>query len=93
MIFLIRPDSLSWKFVFVTKFACVNRAPKFSAVNLLNSGETICLSCLWSVIFFSVLLTFGSYSVFFNRFLTVGIFFSTEVNEEVVAKPLILGKI
>ena len=43
--------------------------------------------------FFFSFINFWIVVSFFNRLLTVGIFFSTEVNEEVVAKPLILGKI
>ena len=48
------------------------------------------LSWLWSVIFFSTLLTFVSQSVFLTRLLTLGILFSTAVNAEVGVKPLIL---
>ena len=75
----------------LTKSACANLASKFSFVNLLYSGVVIYLSCLWSVIFFSISLTFVSYSVFLTKLLALGILFSTAVNTEVVAKLLILG--
>ena len=64
VIFLLRLDSLLSKSVFITKFACANLAAKFSAVSLLNSGVVMYLSCLSSVIFFSISLTFAPYSVF-----------------------------
>ena len=43
MFLLMLTSSLS-KSVFVTKFACVILAEKFSAVNLLNPGVVIYLS-------------------------------------------------
>ena len=46
VIFLLRPESLASKSVFVTKFTWDNLAVKFSAVSLLNSGVVIYLSCL-----------------------------------------------
>ena len=91
LIFSLRFPSLSSKSVFVNKFAYANLAAKFSAVNILNSGVVIYLSWLWSVILFSISLTFASWSVFLTRLLTLGILFSTAVNVEIVAKPLIFG--
>ena len=41
--------------------------------------------------FFSISLTFTSYSVFLTKLLTLGILFSAAVNAEVVAKSLIFG--
>ena len=83
--------SLWSKCDFVNKFAFANLAEIFPAVNLLNSGVVIYLSCFWSIIFFKISLTFVSWSVFFIRLLTSGTLFSTAVNAEVVAKSLILG--
>ena len=79
------------KSVFVTKSACTNLASKFSFVSLLNSGVVIYLSWFWSVISFSISLTFVSTSVSLTKLLTLEILFSRAVNAEVVAKPLILG--
>ena len=90
--FLLGLDKFASKSVFVTKFASADLAAKFSPVNLLNSGVVIYLSSLWSVIFFSISLTFFVIVSFFTRILTLGILFSTAVNTDVVAKPpLILG--
>ena len=88
MIFLLRLFSLSWKSVFVIKFACFNLAGTSSAVSLLNSGVVIYLSWLWSLISFSMLLNFGLQAVFLTRLLTSGILFWTAVNPVFVAKPL-----
>ena len=44
VIFLLRLHSFALKSVFVTKFACVNLAAKFSVVNLSNLGVVIYLS-------------------------------------------------
>ena len=88
MIFLLRLFSLSWKSVFVIKFACFNLAGTSSAVSLLNSGVVIYLSWLWSLIFFSMLLNFGLQAVFLTRLLTSGILFWTAVNPVFVAKAL-----
>ena len=79
------------KSVFVTKFDCTNYVAKFSAVNLLNFGVVIYLSCLWLVIFFSSSLIFVTKSVFLTKLLTLGILFPTAVNAEVVNKWLILA--
>ena len=90
--FSLRLDSLALKSVFVIKFACANVAAKFSAVSLLNSGVVIYFSWLCSVIFFSISLIFVLESVFFlTKLLTLGYLFSTAVNAEFVAKPLILS--
>ena len=87
----MRLFNLVSKSIFVTKFTFANLAAKSSAINLLNSGLVIYLSWLWSVSFFSVLLTFVVESVFFTKLLILRISFSTAVNAAFVAKPLILG--
>ena len=46
---------------------------------------------LWSVSLFSISPSFVSQSVFLTKLLVLGILFSTAVNSEVVAKPVILG--
>ena len=51
--------------------------------------ETIFL--LRFIILFSISLTFVSSSDFLTKLLILGILFSTAVNAEVVAKPVILG--
>ena len=76
--------SLVSKSVFLTKFACANLAAKLLVVKLLNSEVVIYLSWSWPVTFFSISLTFVSYSVFLTKLLTSDISFSTAVNAEVV---------
>ena len=56
--FLLRPDRLASKPVFVIKLACANLALKTVAAEALNSGVLIYLSWLWSVSFFSSSLMF-----------------------------------
>ena len=89
--FLLILNSLASKLVFVIKFACANLAVKLSAVSLLNSGVVIYLSWLWLVVFFSNSVIYALQSVFLTKPQTLGILFSTTVNAEVVAKPLIFG--
>ena len=74
--------------VFVTKSACFNFTLKRSAAKVLNFGNVVYLSWLWSVKFFSISEIFVPYSVFFfsTKLLVLGILFSTTVNAEVIAK-------
>ena len=62
----------------LAKFACANLAAKFSPLKLLNSWVVIYLSWLWSV-------------SFFTKLLTLGILFSTAARAVVVAKLVISG--
>ena len=64
---------------------------KFSAVSLLNLRVVMYVSCLWSVIFVWISLTFVAKSVFLTKLLTFGILFSAGVKTEVIAKPQIIG--
>ena len=89
LIFWLRLFSSSSKSVFVTKFACFNLAAKFSAVVKLWSSN-IYVMIMISKFFFSS-TNFCVVVYFFNKLPTSGILFSTAVNAEVVAKPLILG--
>ena len=91
VIFLLKLDNLSSKSVFATKLACANLALKTLAAVVLNSGLVIYFLWLWSVSFFSISVIFVSRSVFLTKLLISGILFSTTVNAEFVAKPLILG--
>ena len=89
--FLLRLVSLVSKSVFAIRFTCTDLAAKISAVNVLNYGVVIYLSWLWSVRIFSILLIFVSWFDFLTKLLTPSVLFSTVVNPEVVAKPLMLG--
>ena len=73
------------------KFCCFNLKAKDSAATLLISGAAIYLSWLWSVIFFSVSLTFVLWSVFLTKLQILGILFSTAVRVLAVAKLVIRG--
>ena len=57
VIFLLRPDNLASKSVFVIKLACAIFALKTSAANLLNSEVSIYLSWLRLVSLFSIFVT------------------------------------
>ena len=90
-IFLLRSDSLLSKSVFFTKFSCTSLALTASVADLLNSVVVIYLSWLWSVSFFSLSVIFVSQPVFLTKLLVSGALFSTVLNAEVVARPVILG--
>ena len=53
-ILLWRLDTVLSKFVFATKFACVNLALKTCAAKVLNSGVVTYLSWLWLLSLFSI---------------------------------------
>ena len=53
VIFLLRPDSLASKSVFVITFDCASLALKTLAAKVLNYGVVIYFSWVWSVSFFS----------------------------------------
>ena len=90
--FSLRLVSLVSNSVLVTKFACFNLASKTPAAKLLNSGVVIYSSWLWSVSVFSISLIVVLRSVFcfLTKLLTLRILFSTAINAEFAAKPLIL---
>ena len=91
LIFWLRLFSLSWKFVFLIKFACANLAVKNLAAKLLNSEVVIYLSWSSSVSFFFNFSNFCAIICFLTKLLTLSISSSAAVNAEFVAKPVILG--
>ena len=87
MILIMVTDQLYWRkilcgcFHFISLWlliSIIKRCAEQCTLQLnhtsLNSGVVICLSRLWSVIFFSILLIFDLKSVFLTKFLTLGYF-------------------
>ena len=87
----MRPDSLASKSAFAIKFACAIPSLKKLVAKVLNFEVSIYLSWSWSLSLFSISVILVLQSVFLNKLLVSGIFFSTVVNSVFVAKLLISG--